>query len=174
MVGLGLIGLLVVQMAKAAGCKVVGIDVDPGRVELARVLGADAALLGGGEDVPDAVRAFTGSRGVDAAVVAAAASSSDPVVLAAELCRDRGRVVVIGAVGMDVPRSLFYEKELSLRVSRSYGPGRYDPLYEEAGVELSGRLRPVDREPESARVPRCGGHGQRERGAAYYPSCTDR
>ena len=135
MVGLGLIGLLVVQMAKAAGCKVVGIDVDPGRVELARVLGADAALLGGGEDVPDAVRAFTGSRGVDAAVVAAAASSSDPVVLAAELCRDRGRVVVIGAVGMDVPRSLFYEKELSLRVSRSYGPGRYDPLYEEAGVD---------------------------------------
>ena len=135
MVGLGLIGLLVVQMAKAAGCKVVGIDVDPGRVELVRVLGADAALLGGGEDVPDAVRAFTGSRGVDAAVVAAAASSSDPVVLAAELCRDRGRVVVIGAVGMDVPRSLFYEKELSLRVSRSYGPGRYDPLYEEAGVD---------------------------------------
>ena len=69
------------------------------------------------------------------AVVAAAASSSDPVVLAAELCRDRGRVVVIGAVGMDVPRPLLYEKELSLRVSRSYGPGRYDPLYEEAGVD---------------------------------------
>ena len=132
-VGLGLIGLLAVQMAKAAGCKVVGIDVDPGRVELARVLGADAALLGG--DVADAVRAFTGSRGVDAAVVAAAASSSDSVVLAAELCRDRGRVVVIGAVGMDLPRPLLYEKELSLRVSRSYGPGRYDPLYEEAGVD---------------------------------------
>ena len=134
-VGLGLIGLLAVQMAKAAGCKVVGIDVDPGRVDLARVLGADAALLGGGEDVPDAVRALTGSRGVDAAVVAAAASSSDPVVLAAELCRDRGRLVVIGAVGMDLPRPLLYEKELSLRVSRSYGPGRYDPLYEEAGVD---------------------------------------
>ena len=134
-VGLGVIGLLVVQMAKAAGCRVVGIDVDPGRVELAQVLGADAALLGGGEDVPDAVRALTGARGVDAAVVAAAASSSEPVVLAAELCRDRGRVVVIGAVGMDLPRPLFYEKELSLRVSRSYGPGRYDPLYEEAGID---------------------------------------
>ena len=123
------------QMAKAAGCKVVGIDVDSGRVELAQVLGADAAFLGGGEDVPDAVRALTGARGVDAAVVAAAASSSDPVVLAAELCRDRGRVVVIGAVGMDLPRPLLYEKEISLRVSRSYGPGRYDPLYEEAGVD---------------------------------------
>ena len=88
-VGLGLIGLLVVQMAKAAGCQVVGIDLDPDRVELARALGADAALVGGGEDVRDAVRSLTGALGVDAAVVPAAASSSDPVVLAADLCRDR-------------------------------------------------------------------------------------
>jgi predicted dehydrogenase/threonine dehydrogenase-like Zn-dependent dehydrogenase len=134
-VGLGLIGLLVVQMAKAAGCKVIGIDLDERRGELARTLGADLALLGGGRDVADAVRAFTGGLGVDAALIPAATESSDPVVLAAELCRDRGRVVVVGAVGMDLPRPPFYDKELSFRISRSYGPGRYDPLYEEAGVD---------------------------------------
>ena len=134
-IGLGLIGLMVVQMAKASGCRVVGIDLDPRRVELARALGADLALEGGGPATADAVRALTGGLGVDAALVPAATASSDPVALAAELCRDRGRVVVVGAVGMDLPRPPFYEKELSFRVSRSYGPGRYDPLYEEAGVD---------------------------------------
>ena len=134
-IGLGLIGLLVVQMAKAAGCKVVGIDLDEGRVERAKALGADAALVGGGEAVREAVEALTGGVGVDAALVTAGTASSDPVTLAAELCRDRGRVVVVGAVGMDLPRPPFFEKELSFRVSRSYGPGRYDPLYEEGGVD---------------------------------------
>jgi len=134
-IGLGLIGLLVVQMARAAGCTVIGVDLDPRRVELARTIGADAALVAGGEGVREAARALTGGLGVDAALVPAASSSSDPVILAADLCRDRGRVVVMGAVGMELPRPPFYEKELSFRVSRSYGPGRYDPLYEEAGVD---------------------------------------
>lgn len=134
-IGLGLIGLLVVQMCKASGCRVIGIDLDERRVALARALGADLALLGGGREVGDAVRAFTAGVGVDAALIPAATSSSDPVALAADLCRDRGRVVVVGAVGMELPRPPFYEKELSFRISRSYGPGRYDPLYEEAGVD---------------------------------------
>ena len=134
-IGLGLIGLLVAQMAQAAGCRVIGVDLDPRRVARALSLGADAALPGGGDDVREAMRALTDGLGVDAALVPAATSSSDPIVLAAELCRDRGRVVVVGSVGMDLPRPTFYEKELSLRISRSYGPGRYDPLYEEAGVD---------------------------------------
>ena len=134
-IGLGLIGLLMVQMARAAGCRVVGIDLDPSRVALARSLGADAALLAGGDDVREAVRALTGGAGVDVALIPAATASNDPIMLAADLCRDRGRVVVVGAVGMDLPRPPFYEKELSFRISRSYGPGRYDPLYEEAGVD---------------------------------------
>jgi predicted dehydrogenase/threonine dehydrogenase-like Zn-dependent dehydrogenase len=134
-IGLGLIGLLTVQMARAAGCRVVGIDLDPSRVALARALGADAALLAGGDDVREAVRALTGGAGVDVALIPAATASNDPITLAADLCRDRGRVVVIGAVGMDLPRPPFYDKELSFRISRSYGPGRYDPLYEEAGVD---------------------------------------
>ena len=118
-IGLGLIGLLVVQMARAAGCTVIGVDLDPRRVELARTIGADAALVAGGEGVREAARALTGGLGVDAALVPAASSSSDPVILAADLCRDRGRVVVMGAVGMELPRPPFYEKELSFCVSRS-------------------------------------------------------
>ncbi|MBW3536018.1 MAG: zinc-binding dehydrogenase, partial [Gemmatimonadetes bacterium] len=135
-VGLGLIGLLAVQMAKASGLTVLGVDLDPSRVALARELGADVALVSGqGEDASAAARALTGGLGVDAALVTAATPSTAPVELAAELCRDRGRVVVVGAVGMDLPRPPFYEKELSFRVSRSYGPGRYDPTYEEGGVD---------------------------------------
>ncbi len=135
-VGLGLIGLLVAQMARAAGAKVLGVDLDPSRVALARELGADVALVSGsGDDPAAAARALTGGLGVDAALVTAATKSTAPVELAAELCRDRGRVVVVGAVGMDLPRPPFYEKELSFRVSRSYGPGRYDPSYEEGGVD---------------------------------------
>ena len=135
MIGLGLIGLLVVQMAKAAGCKVIGIDLDADRVERAKTLGADAAFVGGGESLREAVGAFTGGTGVDAALVTAGTASSEPIVLAAELCRDRGKIVVVGAVGMDLPRPPFFEKELSFRISRSYGPGRYDPLYEEGGID---------------------------------------
>ena len=136
-IGLGLIGQLVAQLLRASGCVVLGIDLDPGRVSLASALGAEAALLRSGlsGDPAEVARAMTAGRGVDGVIIAAATASNDPVALAGELCRDRGRVVALGAVGMDVPRRPYYDKELSLIQSRSYGPGRYDPDYEERGID---------------------------------------
>lgn len=133
-VGLGLLGQLTVQILKAAGCRVIGIDLEPGKVELARLHGADAAVLRGG-DVETAVKQFTGNFGVDAVIVAAAADTNDPIELAGVIARDRAIVAMVGAVRMDVPRKVYYEKELQLRLSRSYGPGRYDANYEERGVD---------------------------------------
>jgi predicted dehydrogenase/threonine dehydrogenase-like Zn-dependent dehydrogenase len=131
-IGLGLLGQISVQLLKASGCRVIGIDLDPAKVALALELGADAAVARGG-DVAGAVAAFTGGAGADAVLIAAATDSNDPIELAAEIARDRATVTVVGAVGMNVPRKPFYEKELDLRLSRSYGPGRYDPEYEERG-----------------------------------------
>lgn len=131
-IGLGLLGQLTVQILKASGCRVIGIDLDPAKVSLARDLGADLAVLRS-EDVAGAVAAFTEGIGVDAVVITAATESNDPIELAGEISRDRGTVSVVGAVKMDVPRRVYYEKELQLRLSRSYGPGRYDPSYEEGG-----------------------------------------
>jgi predicted dehydrogenase/threonine dehydrogenase-like Zn-dependent dehydrogenase len=131
-IGLGLLGLLTVQMLKATGCRVIGVDLDAAKVALARELGADAAVART-DDVAGAVLAFTDGVGADAVIVTAATSSNDPIELAGELCRDRGRVSMVGAVGMSMPRKVYYEKELDLRLSRSYGPGRYDPEYEEKG-----------------------------------------
>jgi predicted dehydrogenase/threonine dehydrogenase-like Zn-dependent dehydrogenase len=132
-IGLGLLGLLTVQIAHAAGCRVLGVDLDPARVELARRLGAEAAVAR--EDAGSAARTFTASRGLDSVIVCADTSASDPLALAGEIARDRGRVIAVGATGMTIPRKPYYEKEIDFRVSRSYGPGRYDPLYEEAGVD---------------------------------------
>ncbi len=135
-IGLGLVGQLTVQLLKAAGCRVFGIDVAQDKVELALASGADAACL---RSEPDLVRArarvFSTGRGADAILIAAAASSSDPVQLAPSLARDRAVVVAVGMIGMDVPRNAYYEKELQVRLSRSYGPGRYDRTYEEHGVD---------------------------------------
>jgi predicted dehydrogenase len=131
-IGLGLIGQVVTQLLRASGCKVVGIDLDDRKVTLALELGADAVVNRKG-DVAGAVSALTSGRGVDGVVICAATSSNDPVVLAGDLCRDRGRVVAVGAVGMEIPRRPYYDKELSFHQSRSYGPGRYDPAYEELG-----------------------------------------
>ncbi len=128
--GLGLLGLLTVQLLKASGCRVIGSDPDPAKCELARSLGADEAVSSG---LAEAATAFTDGYGVDAVVIAAATKSNDPIEVAAEACRPKGRVVVVGLVGMDVPRDPFYRKELDLRLSMSYGPGRYDPSYEEGG-----------------------------------------
>jgi predicted dehydrogenase/threonine dehydrogenase-like Zn-dependent dehydrogenase len=128
--GLGLVGLLCVQILKASGCRVLGYDPDSLRVKRALDLGTDVACSDGAED---AAGRLTDGRGLDAVVIAAAASSSDPVRLAGEMCRPRGVVVSAGLTGLDVPRDLFYRKELTLRLSMSYGPGRYDPSYEEAG-----------------------------------------
>jgi polar amino acid transport system substrate-binding protein len=131
-IGLGLLGQLTVQILKASGCRVIGIDLDPSKIALAKELGADAAVSRA-DDVLGAVAAFTDGIGADTVIVTAATDSNDPIELAGELCRDRGIVSMVGAVRMDVPRKVYYEKELQLRLSRSYGPGRYDPQYEEQG-----------------------------------------
>jgi predicted dehydrogenase len=133
-IGLGLLGQLTVQILKAAGCRVIGIDLDPAKIELARSFGADAAIARH-DDVSGLVARETGGYGVDAVIITAAATSNDPVELAAQIARDRAIVTVVGAVGMNVPRKPYYEKELQLRTSRSYGPGRYDHQYEELGVD---------------------------------------
>lgn len=133
-IGLGLLGQVAVQLLRANGCKVLGIDLDPSKVALARRLGAEAAVVRS-DDVLGAARALGVGGGVDGVLITAATSSNDPIQLAGELCRDRGRVVIVGAVGMDIPRRPYYDKELSVFQSRSYGPGRYDPVYEEMGVD---------------------------------------
>lgn len=132
-IGLGLLGLLTVGIAKAAGCGVLGVDLDLNRVDLALKMGANQAVIR--EEAAEAVAAFTLGRGLDAVLICADTSDNDPVLLAGEIARDRAHVVAVGAVGMDIPRKTYYEKELSLTVSRSYGPGRYDPNYEEKGQD---------------------------------------
>jgi predicted dehydrogenase/threonine dehydrogenase-like Zn-dependent dehydrogenase len=133
-IGLGLLGQLALQILKAAGCSVLGIDLDPAKVELAMKLGADAAVVRS-DDPESAAMALSRGRGMDAAVITAATSSNDPVELAAELMRDKGRVVLVGAVGMNFTRKPYYDKELEIRLSRSYGPGRYDLTYEVEGID---------------------------------------
>jgi predicted dehydrogenase/threonine dehydrogenase-like Zn-dependent dehydrogenase len=132
-IGLGLIGQLTLQLLGAAGCRAIGIDVDPAMVALAGPA-ADLALLRS-EDVLRRVEAFTNGIGADAVLITASTSSNDPIELAGALARDRARVVVVGLVPVEVPRSPYYEKELEVRMSRSYGPGRYDPEYEERGCD---------------------------------------
>ncbi|MCI3278404.1 bi-domain-containing oxidoreductase [Streptomyces cylindrosporus] len=137
-IGLGLIGQLVVQLLAAAGVRVVGADPDPARCELAERLGAAAVGDPGSTAVETAVAELTDGHGVDQVYLAAGGGSNQPVVLAARLCRDRGRVVDIGKCRLDLPWNAYYEKELDVRFSRSYGPGRYDPEY-----ELQGRDYPI-------------------------------
>ncbi|GAB4421751.1 MAG: bi-domain-containing oxidoreductase [Anaerolineales bacterium] len=131
-IGMGLLGLLTGQIAAAAGCKVLGIDINPERIKLASSLGLQACLRDGAEA---AAQTFTANRGFDAVIICADAASNDPVELAGEIARDKGKVVATGAVGLNIPRNIYFKKELSFVNSRSYGPGRYDPVYEEAGVD---------------------------------------
>lgn len=131
--GLGLIGLLTVQMLRAQGCRVLGIDFDPARLELARGFGAEVVNPGAGEDVLERAAAFSRGQGVDAVIITASTTSNEPVSQAAGMCRKRGRIVLVGVTGLELSRADFYEKELSFQVSCSYGPGRYDPAYEEQG-----------------------------------------
>lgn len=131
-IGLGLLGLLTVQIVRAAGCSVFGIDVSKERVDLAKSLGIEASIR---EGCTDLVPGFTRGRGFDHVLICADTHSNDPVELAGEIARDRATVVAIGAVGFDIPRKIYYEKELEFKVSRSYGPGRYDPQYEEKGLD---------------------------------------
>ena len=132
-IGLGIVGQLTLQILKANGCKVVAIDLDPWAVKIASNAGADIVLVRGEADVQNVVRSFTKGVGADAVIITAGTKSNDPVNLAGELCREKGRVVVVGDVGMELPRGPYYMKELDFRLSRSYGPGRYDPAYEEQG-----------------------------------------
>src|SRR4030095_342947 len=131
-IGLGLVGQLTVQLLKANGCRVFGLDLDPSRVFLARELGADDAALSD-DDAPKLIERWTRGRGADAVLITAATDSNQPVELAAKISRMKGRVVVVGMTGLDIPRQPFYLRELSLTISMSYGPGRYDPDYEEHG-----------------------------------------
>lgn len=131
-IGLGLLGLLTAQIARAAGCIVFGVDISQDRVNLAQKMGFAAAKR---EDCIDLISGFTRGRGFDHVLICADTSSSDPVELAGEIARDRGTVVAVGAVGFQIPRKKYYEKELIFKVSRSYGPGRYDPQYEEKGID---------------------------------------
>ncbi|MFF4357194.1 bi-domain-containing oxidoreductase [Streptomyces sp. NPDC001604] len=137
-IGLGLIGQLVVQLLAASGVRVVGADPDPARCELAERLGAAACGDPASAAVENAVAELTDGHGVDQVYLAAGGGSNQPVELAAKLARDRGRVVDIGKCRLDLPWNAYYEKELDVRFSRSYGPGRYDPEY-----ELEGRDYPI-------------------------------
>ncbi|MCR9095929.1 MAG: bi-domain-containing oxidoreductase [bacterium] len=133
-IGLGLIGQLTVQLLLANGCRVYGIDLDPTRIEQARAQGMEFGAAPGDDHAPF-LASVTGGHGADMAIVTAASDSSAPIQLAAELCRHKGRVVAVGATAMDLDRRSFYEKELDLRMSMSYGPGRYDRRYEEVGLD---------------------------------------
>jgi polar amino acid transport system substrate-binding protein len=134
-IGLGLIGQLTVQILRAAGCRILAIDLDRERVDLARRLGAEAGCARHDARLTDVCDQLTEGRGVDAVIITAAGQSNDPIELAAALARDRAVLSLVGAVGMNLPRRPFFEKELQVRLSRSYGPGRYDPRYEEQGID---------------------------------------
>jgi predicted dehydrogenase/threonine dehydrogenase-like Zn-dependent dehydrogenase len=131
-IGLGLLGLLTVGIALAAGCRVLGVDLDPKRVDLGRIMGGEAVLRSEAEDT---ALSFSRGRGCDAVFICADSTSNDPVELAGAIARDRARVIAVGAVGQKLPRGKYFEKELVFINSRSYGPGRYDPSYEEGGVD---------------------------------------
>ena len=131
--GVGLIGLLTVQMLRAQGCRVLAIDFDDAKLELAGQFGAETCNPGAGEDPVAAGMAFSRGIGVDGVIITASTNSSDPMEQAAQMCRKRGRIVLVGVTGLELNRADFYEKELSFQVSCSYGPGRYDPEYEAGG-----------------------------------------
>jgi predicted dehydrogenase/threonine dehydrogenase-like Zn-dependent dehydrogenase len=131
-IGMGLLGVLAASIARAAGCKVIGIDTDRKRVELAESMGFLCAIR---SEAETSCSSFTSGKGADVVLICADTPSDDPVELAARIARDRAVIVALGAVGLKIPRKPYYDKELEFRISRSYGPGRYDPDYEEHGVD---------------------------------------
>lgn len=131
--GLGLIGLVTVQLLRAHGCRVLGLDFDAEKLALAKSFGAEVVNLAAGQDPVAAAVAYSRGRGVDAVIITASTQSNEPVHQAALMCRKRGRIVLVGLTGLELSRADFYEKELTFQVSCSYGPGRYDPAYEEKG-----------------------------------------
>ncbi len=133
--GVGLIGLLTVQLLRAHGCRVLAIDFDDSKLALARQYGAETCNPGRGEDPVSAGIAFSREQGVDGVIITASTHSNEPVTQAARMSRKRGRIVLVGVTGLELSRTDFYEKELTFQVSCSYGPGRYDPSYEERGQD---------------------------------------
>jgi predicted dehydrogenase/threonine dehydrogenase-like Zn-dependent dehydrogenase len=133
--GLGLVGLLTVQLLRAHGCRVLGIDFDAHKLALAKSFGAEVVDLAAGQDPVATARTFSRGRGVDAVIITASTTSNEPVHQAAVMCRQRGRIVLVGVTGLELSRADFYEKELSFQVSCSYGPGRYHSNYEEKGLD---------------------------------------
>jgi predicted dehydrogenase/threonine dehydrogenase-like Zn-dependent dehydrogenase len=133
--GLGLIGLITTQLLIAHGCRVMAIDFDQKKLELAKQFGADIVDLSTGIDPVSYAHKMTKGRGVDGVIITASTKSSEPVHQAAQMCRKRGRIVLVGVTGLELARSDFYEKELSFQVSCSYGPGRYDSQYEQMGQD---------------------------------------
>jgi polar amino acid transport system substrate-binding protein len=131
-IGLGLVGQLAVQLLKANGCRVFGLDLDQARVSLALEMGADKAGISN-EAAAKEIETWTKGHGADAVLITAATDSNQPVELAARCSRLKGRVIVVGMTGMNIPRAPFFSRELKLVISMSYGPGRYDPDYEERG-----------------------------------------
>ena len=131
-IGLGLIGQLTVQLLKANGCRVFGIDLDAHKIEMAQLFGADDGCAPD-DDAKRRVTEWSRGRGADAVLITAATSSNQPVELAGDISRPKGRVIAIGAVGLNIPRQSYYNRELTFKISMSYGPGRYDPEYEERG-----------------------------------------
>jgi predicted dehydrogenase len=135
-IGLGLIGLMTVQMLLAQGCRVMGVDIDDDRLTVAKQCGAEmVARATNPDEVAAAAQVFSRGRGVDAVIITAATKSNEPVRQAARMCRKRGRIVLVGVAGLELSRADFFEKELSFQVSCSYGPGRYDPDYEDGGQD---------------------------------------
>jgi predicted dehydrogenase/threonine dehydrogenase-like Zn-dependent dehydrogenase len=155
-IGLGLLGLLATGIAHAAGCQVFGVDLDPRRVRLAQQMGASAVLR---PQAVEAAQAFSHGYGLDMILICADTPSADPVELAGAISRDRARVVAIGAVGLNIPRKIYYEKEISFINSRSYGPGRYDTGYEEGGQDYPiGYVRWTEERNLQAFVDLLGSH----------------
>jgi len=133
-IGLGLLGLITVQLLKANGCKVIGLDVSDQALEFAKSFGCDFVLKSSKSE-KDTIINLTGGFGVDKVLITAGTSSNEPIELAGLIAREKGKIVVVGAVSMDIPRGPFYNKELEVVISKSYGPGRYDPKYEELGFD---------------------------------------
>ena len=133
-IGLGLLGQIAIQVARAAGCHVIGMDIDPPKSQMAGQRGAEAVATSY-DQLATLCRQMTNGSGADSVIILATAASNEPLEQAAELCRERGRIVITGQVGLDVPRKPFYDKELELVVSRAWGPGIYDSNYAEKGLD---------------------------------------
>jgi predicted dehydrogenase/threonine dehydrogenase-like Zn-dependent dehydrogenase len=134
-VGLGLIGLITAQLLRANGCRVIGLDFDQSKVDLARQFGVHAITVSEDKSPVDSVVQFTAGTGADAVIITASSKSNDIISQAANMSRKKGRIVLVGVIGLDIRRSDFFEKELSFQVSCSYGPGRYDEAYEQKGID---------------------------------------